>query len=146
MNNIDAREKVCSENVEKMTFEDAIAKLENLVRTMESGQTKLEDIIKKFEEAKMLSAYCQKQLTNLKGKIEILTNPNSDSAQYEDFIHPSENHDVFLKKKDEIKVGQTGVDKQNLSGSDSPSITKQHDIPNHENKKNIRSDEDFSLF
>ena len=42
--------------VPEMSFEDAMAKLESLVRSMENGSTRLEDVIASFEEAKRLSA------------------------------------------------------------------------------------------
>ena len=58
---------------QEMSFEEAMAKLEALVRSMENGNTRLEDVIASFEEARRLSAYCQQKLETLKRKIEILT-------------------------------------------------------------------------
>ena len=50
---------------QEMSFEEAMGKLEALVRSMENGNTRLEDVIASFEEARRLSAYCQQKLETL---------------------------------------------------------------------------------
>lgn len=89
-----------------MSFEEAMDKLEQLVRSMESGNVKLEDMIKRFVEAKKLSAYCQSQLNALKEKIEILTNNDPNDPQYEEFHHESEQRADFIpaQNQDESTV------------------------------------------
>jgi exodeoxyribonuclease VII small subunit len=54
------------------TFEEALKSLEGIVAKLESGETKLEDSIRLFEEGMRLSAFCQKRLDDADRKIEIL--------------------------------------------------------------------------
>ena len=42
----------------KMTFEDSIKKLENIVEELESGDLTLDKALKKFEEGVKLSKFC----------------------------------------------------------------------------------------
>lgn len=79
-----------------MSFEDAMAKLESLVRSMESGNTRLEDVIASFEEAKRLSAYCQQKLETLKRKIEILTKDGPEGQTWAPFRPEADGGDDFI--------------------------------------------------
>ena len=79
-----------------MSFEDAMAKLEALVRSMESGNTRLEDVIASFEEAKRLSAYCQQKLETLKRKIEILTKDGPEGQTWAPFRPEADGGDDFI--------------------------------------------------
>jgi len=79
-----------------MSFEEAMAKLESLVRSMESGNTRLEDVIASFEEAKRLSAYCQQKLETLKRKIEILTKDGPEGQAWEPFRPEADGGDDFI--------------------------------------------------
>ena len=67
---------------EKLSFEDAMARLEQLVASMENGSMKLESMIEKFEEAKALSAICQKRLCELKQKVEVLTKDSAEGQEW----------------------------------------------------------------
>ncbi len=60
-------------------FEALLEKLQGLVRELESGETSLEDSIKKFEEGVALAKSCQERLNQAEQKIEILL--KSDSSQ-----------------------------------------------------------------
>ena len=80
----------------EMSFEDAMAKLESLVRSMENGSTRLEDVIASFEEAKRLSAYCQQKLETLKRKIEILTKDGPEGQTWAPFQPEAEGGDTFI--------------------------------------------------
>lgn len=53
-------------------FEDALERLQGLVRELESGDCPLEDSIKKFEEGMALARKCQERLNQAEQKIEIL--------------------------------------------------------------------------
>lgn len=79
-----------------MSFEDAMAKLEALVRSMESGNTRLEDVIASFEEAKRLSSYCQQKLETLKRKIEILTKDGPEGQTWAPFRPEADGGDDFI--------------------------------------------------
>ncbi|HBX42878.1 MAG TPA: exodeoxyribonuclease VII small subunit [Deltaproteobacteria bacterium] len=54
------------------TFEEALKSLEGVVAKLESGETKLEESIRLFEEGMRLSALCQKRLDDADRKIELL--------------------------------------------------------------------------
>ena len=85
-----------SASAQDMSFEDAMAKLEALVRSMENGNTKLEDVIASFEEAKRLSAYCQAKLETLKRKIEILTKDGPEGQTWAPFRPEADGGDDFI--------------------------------------------------
>ena len=80
----------------EMSFEDAMAKLESLVRSMENGSTRLEDVIASFEEAKRLSAYCQQKLETLKRKIEVLTKDGPEGQTWAPFQPEADGSDTFI--------------------------------------------------
>ena len=56
-----------------MNFEDNLKKLEQLVAKMESGDMKLDDMIKAFEEGRKLVETCQADLESIRLKIEKVT-------------------------------------------------------------------------
>ena len=56
-----------------MNFEDNLKKLELLVAKMESGDMKLDDMIKAFEEGRKLVDTCQKDLESIRQRIEKVT-------------------------------------------------------------------------
>lgn len=59
-----------SDELEKLSFEDALIRLENLVRELEAGRIKLDDAVKAYEEAIKLKNLCEKKLNEAKLKIE----------------------------------------------------------------------------
>lgn len=56
-----------------MKFEENLARLEELVAGMTSGDMKLDDMIKSFEEGRRLVTACQKDLESIRLKIEKVT-------------------------------------------------------------------------
>ncbi len=56
----------------KPDFERSLARLEEVVRKLESPQLSLDDAMELFEEGVGLSRECQKQLEEAEGKVEIL--------------------------------------------------------------------------
>ena len=60
------------EPAKKPEFEKTLARLEEVVRKLESPQLSLDDAMKLFEEGVTLSRECQKQLEEAEGKVEIL--------------------------------------------------------------------------
>jgi len=56
----------------KQTFEGAMAKLEQIVEELESGELPLEKTIKKFEEGIRLSSYCSTILDETENRISLL--------------------------------------------------------------------------
>ena len=60
------------QKIDKLSFEEALQKLEELVTEMESGNSPLEKMIRSFEEGSILASACQAKLDVLRKKIEIL--------------------------------------------------------------------------
>jgi len=59
-------------------FEESLARLEQLVQKMESGELSLEDSLKTFEEGIRLTRECQKALKDAEQKVRMLTEKNGD--------------------------------------------------------------------
>jgi exodeoxyribonuclease VII small subunit len=66
-------------------FEDALERLQALVRTLESGDCSLEDSIKKFEEGMAVARACQERLAQAEQKIEILLKADDKGVRTEAF-------------------------------------------------------------
>lgn len=59
--------------IEKMSFEESITKLEEIVKELEDENISLEESMEKFEVGIKLSSNCLKKLNEAEGKIEELT-------------------------------------------------------------------------
>ena len=57
-------------DIAKMSFEDALAELEDIVRTLEGGKGKLEDAISAYERGAKLKGHCEKKLKEAQAKVE----------------------------------------------------------------------------
>lgn len=58
---------------EKMSFEAAIARLEEIVRALEGGNTPLDESLTLFEEGVSLVKLCNERLDGAEQKIKMLT-------------------------------------------------------------------------
>lgn len=56
-------------DIQTMSFEDALAELEALVRGLESGQQKLEDAIKAYERGAKLRQHCETKLAEAEARV-----------------------------------------------------------------------------
>jgi exodeoxyribonuclease VII small subunit len=56
----------------KEKFEEALEKLEEIVRRMEAGEMNLEESLKAFEEGIKLSRFCAKKLDEADRRVDIL--------------------------------------------------------------------------
>ena len=56
----------------EISFEDALQKLEMLVRELESGRIKLDDAVAAYEQATVLKKFCEEKLKAAQLKIEKL--------------------------------------------------------------------------
>ena len=56
-----------------LSFEDALAELENIVTSLESGKAPLEDSITSYERGIALKKQCEKKLSEAQEKIEKIT-------------------------------------------------------------------------
>ena len=58
---------------DEMNFENAIARLEQIVRSLENGSAPLDDALLLFEEGVRLVKLCNDKLTNAETQIKLLT-------------------------------------------------------------------------
>ena len=56
-------------DVTKMSFEDALAELEQIVRGLEGGQQKLEDAITAYERGAALRKHCEAKLAEAEARV-----------------------------------------------------------------------------
>lgn len=75
----------------KLDFERCLARLEEVVRKLESPQLSLDESMKLFEEGVELSRECQKQLEEAEGKVEILLKKADGTLAAEPFEPEGEN-------------------------------------------------------
>lgn len=61
-----------AESTRKGDFEKSLARLEEVVKRLESAELSLDEAMKLFEEGVTLSRQCQKQLEEAEGRVEIL--------------------------------------------------------------------------
>ena len=62
----------------KVKFEDAMARLQEIVARLEGGDEPLESAMKLFEEGSKLSALCYKRLDEAEQKLRQLGQPEED--------------------------------------------------------------------
>ena len=62
----------------KEKFEDALEKLENIVRNMEAGEMSLDSALKSFEEGVRLIRFCSAKLDETQRRISELTEKENE--------------------------------------------------------------------
>ena len=72
------------------TFEESIIELEEIVKTLENGDTPLDNAIALFEKGMKLSAKCHEQLEKASQKIKILTEGEDGTISQTDFASGEE--------------------------------------------------------
>ena len=58
------------EEIQNLNFEEALLRLETLVRELESGRIKLDDAVNAYEQATLLKQHCENKLKSAQLKIE----------------------------------------------------------------------------
>lgn len=72
--------------IENMSFEEAMARLEDIVRLLENGKGGLEDSLTAFEEGIALVKSCNEKLTRAEQKVRILIQGEVGELQEADFL------------------------------------------------------------
>jgi len=57
-------------NVEQLSFEDALKRLEEIVRTLEKGEAPLDQSIELYQEGDRLRRHCEARLKDAQARIE----------------------------------------------------------------------------
>lgn len=77
-----------NEELNELSFEEAINQLETIVRELESGRTKLDDAVNAYEKAINLKQLCEAKLKAAQLKIEKLEITPSDEVKSSEFAVP----------------------------------------------------------
>ena len=56
--------------IAEMSFEDALAELEQIVRRLEAGQVKLDEAILSYERGAQLKQHCERKLNEAQQRVE----------------------------------------------------------------------------
>ncbi len=65
-------EKKKKNNLDKINFEDAMAKLEEIVEKLGNQNVALEEMVNLYQEGILLKEYCSKKLLDAKMKVDII--------------------------------------------------------------------------
>ncbi len=76
------------EEIKDLSFEDALTRLENIVRELESGRIKLDDAVTAYEQAVALKNLCENKLKAAQLKIEKLSVAADGTLAVEPFETP----------------------------------------------------------
>ncbi len=74
----------------KMTFEQSLGRLEEIVRMLEGGSAPLDKSLELFEEGVSLVKNCNSQLDNVEQRIKILSRNDEGSVIEKDFVGGNE--------------------------------------------------------
>lgn len=73
-------------DISQMSFEDALRALEDVVRSLESGDVPLDESINLYERGEALRLHCQKRLDAAQARIEkIVAGPDGKAAGVQPF-------------------------------------------------------------
>lgn len=72
-------------NSSELTFEQAMAELENLVRRLEEGRMPLEEAIAAYEKGMQLKAVCEKKLNEAKLRVDKITQDSQGNVVMQPF-------------------------------------------------------------
>ncbi len=76
------------EELKDLSFEEALAQLENIVRELESGRIKLDDAVTAYEKAVFLKQLCENKLQSAQLKIEKIELSPQGEVSTSEFVIP----------------------------------------------------------
>lgn len=76
------------EEFKDLSFEEALAQLENIVRELESGRIKLDDAVTAYEKAVFLKQLCENKLQSAQLKIEKIELSPQGEVSTSEFVIP----------------------------------------------------------
>jgi exodeoxyribonuclease VII small subunit len=81
-----------------LSFEDAMAELENIVEAMEGEQLPLEELITRYEAGARLLKHCDSILTGARKRIELITLADREVEATPETadVDPDDNNDITL--------------------------------------------------
>ncbi|HEY8345550.1 MAG TPA: exodeoxyribonuclease VII small subunit [Bacillota bacterium] len=78
------KEAVTAQAPEK-SFEEALARLEQIIEELDHGELKLEESLRLFEEGVSLARYCNSKLDEAQGRVELLLGVDGENILTKDF-------------------------------------------------------------
>jgi exodeoxyribonuclease VII small subunit len=70
---------------ETLTFEQAMARLEEIVRLLESGELSLDETVRLYEEGQRLRQFCEERLNAAEKRIKMVTLADNGSIRVSEF-------------------------------------------------------------
>ncbi len=70
---------------ETLTFEQAMARLEEIVRLLESGELTLDETVRLYEEGQRLRQFCEQKLNDAEKRIKMVTLADNGTIKISDF-------------------------------------------------------------
>jgi len=74
------------EQLEKLSYEEALRKLEVIASKLEDGEIPLEESINAFQEGIALSRYCREKLAEIEFKVDYLLKEEQQAIAGEDLV------------------------------------------------------------
>lgn len=68
--------------MEKISFEEALLKLENIIRELEKGEVPLDDMVKKYTEAMELVKFCNEKLASASETVNKILNEDGSLSEF----------------------------------------------------------------
>ena len=78
---------VVSKDIAKMSYEEALGELEDIVRKLENGDVPLEESITIYERGDKLRAHCNKLLTSAEKKVEKIRLSSNGTPESVEELH-----------------------------------------------------------
>ena len=69
-----------AEDIQQLSFEQALSELESIVDRLETGDVALEESIEIYQRGAQLRAYCDEKLKSAQARIEKITSDGSGTA------------------------------------------------------------------
>jgi exodeoxyribonuclease VII small subunit len=70
-------------DIDKLSFEDALKELEQIVQALEGGRGKLDEAIRSYERGAALKRHCEKKLAEAQARIEKIAFGADDTVKTE---------------------------------------------------------------
>jgi exodeoxyribonuclease VII small subunit len=77
--------EIIMDQAPEKSFEEALARLEDIIEELDQGELKLEESLRLFEEGIGLARYCNSKLDEAQGKVELLLGVDGEKALTEEF-------------------------------------------------------------
>lgn len=69
------------DNVQEMSFEEALRRLEEIVAELDGGELSLDDSLKRFEEGMALKQRCMELLAQAEARVEQVVEPEAEESE-----------------------------------------------------------------